>query len=286
MKNSSGFSYTLSAVVFVAVISLLLGYLAGRRVAARHNEGFADSGSCNVCNQPKPSCACKAACPVKCPSCNKCAGNCDCPSSISSVDDVTGPSKMNKVRARRLAAMDRRAGGIRSRLDDDDYPPSRSMGRRGSLGGSGPMRGPLSVSPPTGLPEKCPPPPPCPVPDPTKYVLKSTVPPCPPMPDLSRYMLKTECPPQPDMSKYVLKSSVPKCPPCISSCSKPCKIGECPPCPRPRCPIVQCPEPKPCPACPQVQVAPCPEPRVQCKAQYETESKVRPMLASTAAFGL
>jgi hypothetical protein len=127
---------------------------------------------------------------------------------------------------------------------------------------------------------------PCPMPDPTKYVLKSTVPPCPPMPDMSRYMLKTECPAQPDMSKYVLKSSVPKCPPCISTCSKPCKIGECPPCPRPRCPTPNCPDPKPCPACPPVQVAPCPEPRVQCKAAYEPQSTVRPMLASTTAFGL
>lgn len=136
------------------------------------------------------------------------------------------------------------------------------------------------------LPEHCPPSAPCPVPDPTKYVLKSTIPPCPPMPDMTRYMLKTECPAQPDMSKYVLKSSVPKCPPCISSCSKPCKIGECPPCPRPRCPVTKCPDPKPCQACPPVQVAPCPEPNVQCKAQYEPTSHVRPMLASTASFGL
>ena len=88
------------------------------------------------------------------------------------------------------------------------------------------------------------------------------------------------------MYKYVLKSSVPKCPPCIASCSKPCKIGECPPCPRPRCPVTKCPEPKACPACPSVQVAPCPEPNVQCKAAYEPNSQVRPMLASTAAFGL
>lgn len=131
-----------------------------------------------------------------------------------------------------------------------------------------------------------PPPTTCPTPDTTKYVLKTSIPPCPPMPDMTRYMLKTECPSQPDMSKYVLKSSVPKCPPCIASCSKPCKIGECPPCPRPRCPVVKCPEPKSCPACPSVQVTPCPEPNVQCKAAYEPNSQVRPMLASTAAFGL
>lgn len=130
------------------------------------------------------------------------------------------------------------------------------------------------------------PPAPCPVPDYKKYVLKSTIPPCPGVPDMSRYMLKTECPSQPDMSKYVLKSSVPKCPPCISTCSKPCKIGECPPCPRPRCPTQNCPEPKPCPACPSVNVEPCPEPRIQCKASSEPNSKVRPMLASTSQFGL
>jgi hypothetical protein len=127
--------------------------------------------------------------------------------------------------------------------------------------------------------------PPCPEPDASKWVLKSTVPPCPPMPDMSKYMLKTECPPQPDMSKYVLKSSVPQCPPCISTCSKPCKIGECPPCPRPRCPVVQCPEPKACPACPSVQCAPCPEPNIKCKAAYEPKDTVRPMLASTSTFG-
>ncbi len=126
----------------------------------------------------------------------------------------------------------------------------------------------------------------CPEPDPTKWVLKATVPPCPPLPDMSKYMLKTECPPQPDMSKYVLKTSVPACPPCISTCSKPCKIGECPPCPRPRCPTVKCPDPKPCPACPAVSVQACPEPNIQCNAKYdESANKVRPMLASTSTFG-
>ena len=126
----------------------------------------------------------------------------------------------------------------------------------------------------------------CPqIPDMSKYVLKATVPPCPPLPDLSKYMLKTECPPYPDMSKYVLKSSVPKCPPCIASCSKPCKIGECPPCPRPRCPVVKCPEPKACQPCPAVQPERCPEPQVSCKSSFAENSSVRPMLASTANFG-
>jgi hypothetical protein len=134
---------------------------------------------------------------------------------------------------------------------------------------------------------RCPPTscPPCNEPDPSKWVLKATVPPCPPMPDMSKYMLKTECPSQPDMSKYVLKSSVPQCPPCISTCAKPCKIGECPPCPRPRCPVVKCPEPKACPACPAAQCAPCPEPRIKCNAAYEPSTPVRPMLASTSTFG-
>lgn len=127
--------------------------------------------------------------------------------------------------------------------------------------------------------------PPCMEPDPSKWVLKATVPPCPPMPDMSKYMMKTECPPQPDMSKYVLKTSVPNCPPCISTCSKPCKIGECPPCPRPRCPIVQCPEPKACPACPASMCAPCPQPDIKCKAAYTPSDPVRPMLASTNSFG-
>ncbi len=131
----------------------------------------------------------------------------------------------------------------------------------------------------------CPPCPTCPEPDPSKWVLKATVPPCPAMPDMSKYMLKTECPPLPDMSKYVLKSSVPKCPPCISTCSKPCKIGECPPCPRPRCPVVKCPEPKACPACPAAICPPCAEPDIKCKATYEPSTPVRPMLASTSSFG-
>jgi len=134
--------------------------------------------------------------------------------------------------------------------------------------------------------ERCPPCPSCPTPDMSKWIKKSQVPPCPPLPDMTKYMLKTECPPLPDMSKYVLKSAVPKCPPCISTCSKPCKIGECPPCPRPRCPIVKCPEPKSCPACPAAQCEPCPEPNIQCKAAYTPTTPVRPMLASTASFGL
>jgi hypothetical protein len=125
----------------------------------------------------------------------------------------------------------------------------------------------------------------CPAIDWSKYVLKASVPPCPPQPDLSRYILKTECPTPPDMSRYILKSAVPACPPCISTCNKPCKIGECPPCPRPRCPVVTCPEPKACAPCAPVEPPRCPEPSVTCKAKYEPDAPwlVRPMLSS---FGL
>jgi hypothetical protein len=122
----------------------------------------------------------------------------------------------------------------------------------------------------------------CPQIDWSKYVLKSSVPPCPPQPDMSRYMLKTECPAPPDMSKYILKSAVPPCPPCITTCNKPCKIGECPPCPRPRCPGVQCPEPKSCPPGAPVEPPRCPEPKVTCRSDYKPEEPwmVRPLLAS------
>ena len=122
----------------------------------------------------------------------------------------------------------------------------------------------------------------CPQIDWSKYILKASIPPCPPLPDMSRYMLKTECPSPPDMSKYILKSAVPPCPPCISTCNKPCKIGECPPCPRPRCPTVECPEPKPCAPCAAVEPPRCPEPHVTCKARYEPEEPwmVRPLLST------
>jgi hypothetical protein len=132
----------------------------------------------------------------------------------------------------------------------------------------------------------CPPCPPCREPDLSKYVLKSTIPPCPPLPDLSKYMLKTECPPVPDLSNYVLKSSVPKPQPVILDCSK-CKkpSGECPPCPRPRCPEVKCPAPTKCPPpapCPR-QV--CPPTVVKCKAEDAPIQQVRPYLAPLSVTG-
>ena len=123
----------------------------------------------------------------------------------------------------------------------------------------------------------------CPQIDWSKYILKASIPPCPPQPDMSRYMLKSECPAPPDMSRYILKSAVPPCPPCISTCNKPCKIGDCPPCPRPRCPVVQCPEPKACPPCAPVEPPRCPEPTVSCKADYDRNDEpwmVRPLLAN------
>lgn len=129
--------------------------------------------------------------------------------------------------------------------------------------------------------------PPCP--DLSAYVLKSTVPPCPSMPDLSKYMLKTECPPVPDLSSYILKASIPKPQPVILDCTKCNKpSGECPPCPRARCPTVMCPPPTKCPApapCPR-QI--CPPTVVKCKAEDAPIQQVRPYLAplSVTGFGM
>ena len=127
-------------------------------------------------------------------------------------------------------------------------------------------------------------------PDFSKYILKSQIPPCncSPVPEMTNYMLKTECPPVPDLSKYILKSSIPKPQPVIIDNSK-CKTdsGECPPCPRPRCPVVKCPPPSKCPT-----PAPCPRPVcpptvVKCKSEESTQPTVRPFLAplNMATFG-
>ena len=124
----------------------------------------------------------------------------------------------------------------------------------------------------------------CPaMPDMTKYVLKSSIPPPTTCPDMSLYMLKTECPPVPDLSHYVLKSSIPTPEPIIVDNST-CKggggsCGECPPCPRPRCPETKCPPPTVCPACPPCKREPCPQTKVKCKAEETPESQVRPFLA-------
>ncbi len=122
--------------------------------------------------------------------------------------------------------------------------------------------------------------PPCREPDLSKYVLKSSIPPCPSQPDMSRYMLKSECPPVPDLTNYVHKSSIPKQGPVILDCSKCQKPkGECPPCPRARCPEVKCPPPTSCPPCAPCARSTCPQPVVKCKAQDPVSNTVRPYLA-------
>jgi len=148
------------------------------------------------------------------------------------------------------------------------------------------------ASPPMTGPQGCPS---CgnmtcpPVPDLSKYVLKSSIPPPVKCPDMSQYMLKTECPPVPDLSQYVLKSSIPTPEPIIvdnSSCSSG-KGGECPPCPRPRCPEVKCPPPTVCPACPPCPRQTCPQTTVKCKAEEAPTTPIRPYLAplNFGAFG-
>lgn len=120
-----------------------------------------------------------------------------------------------------------------------------------------------------------------PMPDMSKYVLKSSIPPPPVCPDMSNYMLKSECPPVPDMSQYVLKSSIPKPQPIIidTSADMKSKCGECPPCPRPRCPEVKCPPATVCPACPPCPRAACPQTQVKCRAEEIASNPIRPFLA-------
>jgi len=123
----------------------------------------------------------------------------------------------------------------------------------------------------------------CKQPDMSKYVLKTSIPPCQALPDMSNYILKSECPPVPDLSGYVLKSSVPKQNPVILDCSKCQKPkGDCPPCPRARCPDVRCAPPTKCPACAPCARSICPPAVVKCKAEEvvpQGESLVRPFLA-------
>ena len=129
-----------------------------------------------------------------------------------------------------------------------------------------------------------------PMPDMSKYVLKTSIPPCSSMPDMSNYMLKTECPPVPDMSQYVMKSSIPKQQPIIvdTSADNEGRCGECPPCPRPRCPEVKCPPPTVCPAAAPCPRAVCPQTTVKCRAQEVDSSPVRPFVAplGMSGFGL
>ena len=131
-------------------------------------------------------------------------------------------------------------------------------------------------------PPSCPP-----VPDMSKYVLKSSIPPCAGQPDMTNYMLKTECPPVPDLSQYTLKSSIPKQQPIIidTSADVKSKCGECPPCPRPRCPEVKCAPPTVCPAAAPCPRAVCPQTTVKCKAEEIDSSPVRPFLAPLGMSG-
>jgi len=128
-------------------------------------------------------------------------------------------------------------------------------------------------------PSSCPP-----MPDLTKYVLKTSIPPCPARPDMDDYMLKSECPPVPDLSQYVLKSSIPKQQPIIIDTSedRKAKCGECPPCPRPRCPEIKCPAPTVCPAAAPCPRPVCPQTTVKCKAEEVDSSPVRPFLTPLA----
>jgi hypothetical protein len=128
----------------------------------------------------------------------------------------------------------------------------------------------------------------CREPDLSKYVLKTTVPPPIVCPNLSNYVLKSEIPPVPDMSKYVLKSSIPRQQPVILDCSKCNKPkGECPPCPRARCPEIKCPPATICP--PKGTCPPCPvsqAPKIKCMAEdLPTEHAVRPYLAPLSVRG-
>ena len=136
----------------------------------------------------------------------------------------------------------------------------------------------------------CPACPDCRQPDMSKYVLKSSIPPCPSCPDLSNYILKRECPPVPELSNYVLKSSIPKQNPVILDCSKCQKAkGDCPPCPRARCPEVKCPPATKCPACAPCPRTTCPPAVVKCKAEEvipADQQLVRPYMAPLgSAFG-
>ena len=180
--------------------------------------------------------------------------------------------------------------GCRAKMGRDAAANSSSSSSNSSSSSSATSGGSLS-----GIFNKVVPAPvaPCPrtmEPDLSKYILKSQVPTTASlMPDLSNYMLKTECPAVPDLSKYVLKSSIPKPQPVIidnSSCKK--DAGECPPCPRPRCPEVKCPPPTKC-----APPAPCPRPVcpptvVKCKSEETTQSTVRPFLAplNMGTFGM
>jgi len=152
----------------------------------------------------------------------------------------------------------------------------RTEGFEMNTSGSGSDSPPTCVNCGSPVQPSCPP-----VPDLSKYVLKTTIPPCAGVPDMTNYMLKTECPPVPDLAQYVLKSSIPKQQPIIidTSADGKARCGECPPCPRPRCPEVKCPPPTVCPAAAPCPRAVCPQTTVKCRAEESSSSPVRPFLA-------
>ena len=236
----------LSTLLVITLVLLLMVFSYLMGKASRRIEHFHDANICSKCSEQKP-CGCRSKCGI-CNQSKPCGCNSKC--GICNQSKPCGCNSKCDVcnKSKPCKCANKNSNWNASNYDNRECPP-------------------------------------CKEPDPTKWVLKTSVPPCPAMPDMSRYMLKTECPPIPDMSKYTLKTSIPSCPPCIATCTKPCKIGECPPCPRARCPVVNCPEPKPCPSCPTAMCSPCPEPDIKCKASYESGPSVRPMLASTRTFG-
>jgi len=157
----------------------------------------------------------------------------------------------------------------------EDYDECGTCGNPSPCGCSKPRRRIRSPSHSSSVPANCK------QPDMNKYVLKSSIPPCAAVPDLSNYILKSECPPVPDLSNYVLKSSIPKQSPVILDCSKCQKgSGECPPCPRPRCPEVTCPTATKCAPCAPCPSMKCPPAVVKCKAEDAiNDSPVRPYMA-------
>jgi len=258
-------NFTWIHMIIVGIVALVLGGagvagFAYTRVGFRNEgllvrvggsrEGFGGSPVCNSCNMPRP-CGCKKSCN----SCNMPRQSCSCGSGSGS---SSGPGWGS-------GSSSSSGWGSGSRTGFDSSSGSRSP--------------PIAPCPRTMEPDL------------SKYILKSQVPVCNKVssPEMTNYMLKTECPPVPDLSKYVLKSSIPKPQPVIIDNSK-CKgdAGECPPCPRPRCPVVKCPPPTKCPTPAPCPRAVCPPTVVKCKSEESTQSTVRPFLAplNMGGFGL
>lgn len=283
-------------IFFIGVIVLLMAGL----LSCRGPEGFQftrvgggregfESRVCSGCNKPMPRCNCpkrddnddadKSDTPDKkiCKGCYKQKSNCNCPGRGGSWNSGGSASGTGDS-----GSGGRGSGGSAS--GSGGSWNSGGSGSGGSASGSGGSWNSGNAAPIAPCPRTI-------EPDLSKYILKSQVPALNNIvPDMSNYMLKTECPAVPDLSKYILKSSIPKPQPVIidnSSCKK--DAGECPPCPRPRCPEVKCPPPTKCPP-----PAPCPRPVcpptvVKCKSEEANAgSTVRPFLAplNMSGFGL